>query len=359
MGATVSTDYAVGVIKGYSEPLYVMWEQTYDKRTHPHTPRWDMVSMETKAGFIQKVFNMASSCEGGMLQGRSGEITPEAYIQRWMNAAKNPLDTGDLTLTLKRGTGFGDTFTTKQVENPAWYETTREMDDENLKWMRDSGYAKYVDRIESGESVVMSASENAKLILGLIARGKSLWKMTGGGLSQPVGIPNPTLAMDHAPIKGVFSGSKVGVFIQIEDSYWHWSGDKLVFAGYQYDLIGRMIRNDLLADEMRQPGSFKKNIKVYRDSIKNSPKGEQLGLDMVLDMDVHSNYHFGLRIRLFDALGQKTRVPIKLALDMLHKAGEYGSINAGEKFIYFVLSDPSSTKCKPEDTEVQQLLFAD
>lgn len=91
MGATVTTGRTAAAFRARSGAfIYCLYEQTYEKNCHPHTPHWSTVYIGKAAGALQKVFDFASSCEGGMLQNRSGQITPEGYLRSWLSELRSP-----------------------------------------------------------------------------------------------------------------------------------------------------------------------------------------------------------------------------------------------------------------------------
>lgn len=91
MGATVITNKAAGVLVHNGETIYVLFEQTYEKNVYPHTPRWSAWRSGTIDQIIHLIYRSAAACEGGMLQAKSGWITPESYIRGWEKKLAAPL----------------------------------------------------------------------------------------------------------------------------------------------------------------------------------------------------------------------------------------------------------------------------
>jgi hypothetical protein len=46
---------------------------------------------------LQRIFAYGSSCEAGMLQNRSGWISPEGYVRSWLKELQSPIEQHDVT----------------------------------------------------------------------------------------------------------------------------------------------------------------------------------------------------------------------------------------------------------------------
>lgn len=91
MGATVITNKAAGVLVHNGETIYVLFEETYEKNVYPHTPRWSAWRSGTLDQIIHLIYRSAAACEDGMLQAKSGWITPESYLGGWGKKLAAPL----------------------------------------------------------------------------------------------------------------------------------------------------------------------------------------------------------------------------------------------------------------------------
>lgn len=101
MGSTVTCDRMVSTfISDLGSRFYVLWEETYEKNCYPHTPHWCCVGIGTAAEMIERVFYMGSICEGGMLQRRGGNLTPEGYIGSWLSAMAQPFAQREAEISL-------------------------------------------------------------------------------------------------------------------------------------------------------------------------------------------------------------------------------------------------------------------
>ncbi len=106
MGATVTTGKRATAFRAPSGTIiYVLFEATYEKNCHPHTPHWGCCAIGDIAAVMERIFAYGSNSEGGMLQGRSGRITPEGYIRGWLQELSAPIEFSDRTIQIQRGKG--------------------------------------------------------------------------------------------------------------------------------------------------------------------------------------------------------------------------------------------------------------
>lgn len=90
MGATVCTSIRASYFRRQDGRLVVVVEeQGYEKNVYPHTPRWSVRFVGSVEQAVAWIFNSASYCEGGLLQGPSGAIRPEGYIRKGLEALRN------------------------------------------------------------------------------------------------------------------------------------------------------------------------------------------------------------------------------------------------------------------------------
>lgn len=339
MGSTVTTQCAVGVITGLDEPIFVMWEETYEKNCHPHEPHWHVVMAGTKAEFLRRVFERASSCEGGMLQARNGDMKPEAYIQRWLKAAQNPHRIETFMVELTYGGAWKTTFT-NNAENEEWRVEEASKDANHLEWMRQEGLSDLVDRMIEGERIKLDFRSHAGLILGLQRRGKALWRM--GAVSYPFGVHDATYALDHRPTGKMMDPPKFEQYVEIErGDFYRLEGSKLNFAESSWMLIERFVAG-YWEQEMQHPGTFRKAIRALREHLNASPKGVNMDIDLIFDNDAPSQYHNGLKNELSNLLGGRQRIPIAEALRALTEGQRQGYLRYGQEFIHFELNETTT-----------------
>lgn len=102
MGATVTTGKLASAFKMPSgQNIYVLFEETYEKNCTPHTPHWNCILFGDLSAAMEHIFRHASACEGGMLQRRGGNLTPEGYIRGWLKELASPLAFPEQTVALK------------------------------------------------------------------------------------------------------------------------------------------------------------------------------------------------------------------------------------------------------------------
>jgi len=90
MGATVCTSIRASYFRRQDGRLVVVVEeQGYEKNVYPHTPRWSVRFVGSVEQAVALIFDSASCCEGGLLQGPSGAIRPEGYIRKGLEALRN------------------------------------------------------------------------------------------------------------------------------------------------------------------------------------------------------------------------------------------------------------------------------
>lgn len=90
MGADVITGIRVRAGNTPAGDVYFLELEEYSKNCWPHTPRWGVATCGTRAAVIENAVQIASVCEGGMLQirGVSG-AGPEHFMRRFWRAMNN------------------------------------------------------------------------------------------------------------------------------------------------------------------------------------------------------------------------------------------------------------------------------
>lgn len=101
MGATVTTGKAVMGFKANNKVFYVLFEETYEKNCTPLTPRWNCAAIGEYKDMMKRVFRSAAGTEGGSLQNRANNLTPEMYIRGWSLAFNKVSIFEDREITLK------------------------------------------------------------------------------------------------------------------------------------------------------------------------------------------------------------------------------------------------------------------
>jgi hypothetical protein len=271
MGATVTTGKEICAIRDpdTGEPIYLMFEECYDKRTYPHTPQWACYCIGSIKDVMQRVFLSASSCEGGMLQNRSGQITPEGYIQGWMKALAETRAYPRVTVEISAGQGYQFLLSADEI----------------------AGLKRAL-----AENVRIPAKTNARAIAILNAVEQSNDRNTDVGLHDNIGAIAAILAaanrtpwrlvkrfrdldvdasLAYMPTKAANFDIETPMAARIDndnrllmdkDGLWR-------HAGWEYSVVGSYVAN-LWEAELAEPGSYRKRIKTYREAIHDAPMAD-------------------------------------------------------------------------------------
>lgn len=151
MGATVTVGKKVAAYRDATgQPIYILFENTYEKNVYPHTPYWCAIGFGRLDAMLDRIFVYASYACGGLLQGRSGAIEPATYVAGWLRemAAPHAFEKPETHLTLKED-GI------QQGVLPA------EHAQETLAALRQAGYPAIAEDLESGRCVTFSFERDA------------------------------------------------------------------------------------------------------------------------------------------------------------------------------------------------------
>lgn len=276
MGATVSTGKLVAAFNDPSgKPYYVLFEETFEKNVHPHTRRWSCSSMGNLERTMRAIFLAASSCEGGMLQGAGGNLTPEGYIAGWLKELANPVEFRDREITLSLGTGF---YSPLQVDG---FESTKAL-------LVSLGHADKATALEQGQNVSLSLHADIELINTLYeAEALRAWRIIQSYDVPLHSLRNPQLGYDPKKTKAFeivtprfhrISEKDSNVLIQGEDGNWR-------CEGWDYSYIALYV-GAFWETELREPGTFRTRIKAYRQAIGGAPLIPSHGVKVVVDTSV-------------------------------------------------------------------------
>lgn len=278
MGSTVSTGKLIGAFVGSAgNPVYVMFERTYDKKALPRTPKWNARMIGDEGAVLKNIFLCAASCEGGMLQGAGGRcITPESHIAGWMQELANPVEIPDASFALTVGKYWAAAIP-----------------DDSFARVKERLSLIKADRIIAGlEAGGVNVSLHADSdVLSAIYDGSGIWLNQIFKAHQvPVdGKRNPELG--YKPAKSKVQQLEVPRFamiradfgsylIQGEDGEW-----RCADGGHSY--ISDLVQN-LWKDELREPGSYRRKIKAYRaamDSASTVPQQSTIVVDLTAELN--------------------------------------------------------------------------
>jgi len=115
MGATVTTGRRASAFRAQDgRIIYVLYEETYEKYCYPHTPHWSVIGLGKLEDVLQRIFAYGSSC--GMLQNRSGWISPEGYVRSWLKELQSPIEQHDGTPKMELSSRFSTTLSSDKTE---------------------------------------------------------------------------------------------------------------------------------------------------------------------------------------------------------------------------------------------------
>lgn len=272
MGATVTTGkLAAAFATAAGKIIYVLFEQTYEKNCHPHRPEWSCTFIGSIEMAMKWIFLSASSCESGMLQNRSGQITPEGYIAGWLKELASPVEFQDRTIELKIGDGFYSTVPAESSVGICDHLTAL-------------GRQDIAVALKAGHAVPLSLHADAELIAQLYGSCYMRpWRIIRS--QAPVhGLRNTSLG--YAPTQApsakfnppaFLKADQYNRLIQRENGTWY-------CGGWEYSIVGHFVCR-LWEEELRAPGCYRARIKVYRDAVACAPEIPE-GMKVLVDLSV-------------------------------------------------------------------------
>ncbi len=276
MGATIVVDQEAAAFKpqGASHTVWCLFEKLYDKNTYPHDPEWSCVAIGRLDTALARVFESASYCEGGMNQCRSGHIRPETYIERWLNAMKNPIVMPDLEVTLTKPAPAESAWLDEK--RAAQWASVRERYAALAPAHADEG-ACVIERLERGEATRVSLHRHPDLISVVLAARP--WRGIPSHIVRAVVGMNPRSAeLGYRPapaaaaqVRKALAAApqpemrRIDAHTRIErlDGVWK-------EAGWPYSIMGSYVRG-LWEQELETPGVYKRLIGEYRKAVETAP----------------------------------------------------------------------------------------
>jgi hypothetical protein len=266
MGATVTCKKLAAAFACAEGVFYALFEQTYEKNCYPHTPGWSCVHFGNIDDALRTIFRHASSCEGGMLQNRSGCITPEGYIAGWMKEMASPMRMPDCRIALQVSDSIYASVSSGNVEAVCGL-------------LGSNGRDAAADAVRAGGQATLSLHHDAIAIARLCAAiapwrliqsyAAPLYEARDASLGNN---PRPAAAFEIAR-PAAFKIDDHNRLLQREDGSWF-------CAGWQYAIVGDFVAG-LWNAEREAPGSFKKRIQAFRDAL-NSAEPVPAGTKVVV-----------------------------------------------------------------------------
>lgn len=263
MSSTITTGKRAAAFRSPTgNIIYALFEQSYESNCTPHTPRWSCLRIGGISSVMQRVFSSAAACEGGMLRGRSGPITPEAYIGGWLKELATPHAMRDVSILLCVGTdSLHDSIPANEFEKAR-------------RALVAIGRNDISDRLAGGGTVRVSLHQDAEVVCALYGPGVlPPWRVIN---MSPIFFFDPATDMGYAPIPVTNfevvrpSLLRVSGHAISEDLYLVPRADGSRYAAFAWRVLDNFIEG-LWAAELREPGSYRKRIRAYRDAIKLAP----------------------------------------------------------------------------------------
>ncbi len=268
MGATITTGKAVMACQptAQSEVIYILFEQTYEKNCYPHNPNWSCFAIGTYQQVMKRVYAHAAAAEGGSLNNRSMDLTPESYLRGWNLAFHKPVMFNDKEVSFRI------------LERNHWYDGIESTKAGNIhQKLKDINRLDVWEKlISDDDKVSLSFYDNIDLIMSLFGVDgiESPWRIIPGyfvsnGVEVPGFIPGKThggkFPADMDKLIKLKSNMARTVFAKLgDDGYYH--GNE-----WEYRVIGEFVEKQAYECEMVQHGLGVKNIKSFRDTLDSMP----------------------------------------------------------------------------------------
>lgn len=311
MGATVTVGKKVAAfIARNGKTGYVLFEQTYEKNCYPHHPNWSCVGIGYLEDVMTRIFAMASSCEGGGLQGRSGYITPEGYIAGWLTEMASPVGMPNFRNKIAFGENFSATIP----------ESLRER---VLKGLEEEGFSEQAKAL-SGDGFEAALHDDLDVLRAIYVKHRNElgpWRFIGryevanqmyGRFCKELGYTPGKDQKYIATVPGMFEVHTDRLAVEQPDGIFR-------VTGAAYWCTATFIEGYGLT-ELAHPGTFRKSIKAFREAVKAAPKA---GDDTVIVVSMSGlpedqRYRRGLLQTVADALG-KTSTEFEVTLAELRR----------------------------------------
>lgn len=308
MGSTISTKKMVAAfMDSNGQPVYAMYEQTYESNCYPREPRWSARALGSLASTMRMIFDSAAVCEGGMLKGPGGrDVLPETYIAAWLKELATPVELRDSLVTVKVGDRMMD-----GIPQDVWEETKAKL--------MSLGFEAVALALDDGVEFSLSIRTDSELLCALYDgdlrigawRIMDTWNVPVGSLPRPELGYSPTKAKTHKMDSPKFLKlhEQFGqMLIHDQDNMWSCNG-------YGYDYVAQFVR-DMWRDELVEPGSYRSRIKHYRAAVTDCGFIPSTGVVVVADSMVPlSRYQHGNLNRLlcnvrYEVSGTQYRFPL-------------------------------------------------
>lgn len=268
MGATVTCGKHAAAFESNGRVIYALFERTYEKNCHPHTPSWHPVSYGTYEAVMKWVFLAASSCEGGMLQNTRGYIRPENYLADWMRKLKAPALMPNIAVDL-------------YVGQPGYWRVPIEADGEDrysienqktqvLSRLRAEGFFDVADKLDAGQIVTENLHDCVDLLEVIYPGGRYIWRVINETTMPRVANKS------HPELAPAIRTAQV---TPLNWKTWRIQNDDDLLIKHDgtctgerpYSIVGSYINEVAYQMEMQRTGSAVSAITRFRDMVNSAP----------------------------------------------------------------------------------------
>ncbi len=301
MGSTIVTNRCAAVFENpenRGDHIWALFEQCYERNCYPHTPQWCARTIGRIDGAMETIFRDAACCEGGSLRDRSGAITPETYIRRWLRALRHPVRMPEMFVHLsEKDLRLQFRFANDETNEASWGRFRERM--------RALGREDIPHTLEHGGDIMLSLHQDVELVLAIYGHGKgqaplaSVWRAFG-----PHWAPTSAeeASIGYYPAGGEISRPETPEAYRIDDNTLVMRCEgRWRIAGWAYSAVGDYVRG-LWEQELRAPGSYNVLIPPYRAAIEAAPALPR-GSEAEVDLAVCPSYSKKHVYDLVEALG--------------------------------------------------------
>lgn len=341
MGSTYSVDKrAAALVAPNGTIYYALFEQTYESNVWPRTPRWCARFFGTAEACMERIVAWSTDCEGGMLKGSNGDISPSTYIKQWREAMATPVEFAGRVKQVEFGDGL--------------YKLDPDKRDAAAVILARHGHPGIHDN-----KVVIDVRYQPEILADLISEMGYAWRFLDIHNSSANKWATTWAAYTPAANSVKLPG-QIEVFylpdpkLRPDNEHWIRIDGKVMHTGWEYSTIRRLIGLLAVEAEKRVPGSAENVIKQIRRLVKQKQAfllDQEVRVDPAMIGEAWRTSQFK---HLAEKLGLDSSGPIKFTLRQACTADavyEFGGMP--DEAVEFIDLPPAR-----EPGEQQQLLAA-
>jgi len=259
MGTTITVGKLAAAFQAQGgQVVYALYEKTYESNVFPRTPRWSCTFLGPSDLAIKRIFEYASSCEGGMLTSRARNLTPEGYITKWLQELAKPAQLHDRSVRLEVGTGY-------------LYAIQKDKVAEVKELLRQHGLEELGPGLDNQGRIDVRLHRDIAFLQALISTLRvPSWRILDG-FPPEQGPWAPELG--YRPSKALGYEVRVPAFLKVDqENYLLQRPDGTWYCGgWGYSIVGEFVRG-LWSSELKEPGSSAEQIKAFRQAMRDAPQ---------------------------------------------------------------------------------------